>query len=285
MPADGLKYLCFSADTSPDLARARFGERFGGAAPEKVYVQAGMLWAGPAASQESETMSTYVPFEKWSRVLPEYAHLYTAKEKASIRRNGGHVPQAPDAPDIDKDKQTKHHYRNADKAEYARQYSAWLDTDQNTAPPDRPAGLSVMGAQAVQLDMAARLKRGATQGNPKCPVCHWGLAATDWNDHVERNGIEYCSESCADADKDTAYGPQEPPHDPRIYNKRGPGGTYPPVGRFFDQAAGQAPLFDDTACLPLFSKTPVPGRLEVFDPPASQVQAKLPGFELKLKGE
>ena len=150
MTADRRRYLCFSADTSPDLARARFGERFGGAAPEKVYVQAGMLWAGPVPGQESETMSTYVPFEKWSRVLPKYAHLYTAKEKASIRRNGGHVPQAPDAPDT---------------------------------------------------------------------------------------------------------------------------------------AAGQSPLFDDTTCLPLFSGTPVPGRLEVFAPPASQVQAKLPGFELKLKGE
>ena len=95
-------------------------------------------------------MSTYVPFEKWSRVLPKYAHLYTAKEKASIRRNGGHVPQAPDAPDT---------------------------------------------------------------------------------------------------------------------------------------AAGQSPLFDDTATLPLFSGTPVPGRLEVFAPPPSVSQAALPGFELKLKGE
>ena len=48
--SDRRQYLCFTPDTSPDLARARFGERFG-AQPERVYLDAGMLWAGPVPGQ------------------------------------------------------------------------------------------------------------------------------------------------------------------------------------------------------------------------------------------
>ena len=156
MTPDKLKYLCFSTDTSPDLARARFGERFGGAQPEKVYVQAGMLWAGPVPGQESETM------------------------KRAPKRTAADIL-----------------------------------------------------ADAVRFYM----HNGMSEAEAK-------LAAELW----DRTGW-----------------------------------SMDEMAQHFDKQR-QAPLFDDVACLPLFSGTPVPGRLEVFDPPASQVQACLPGFELKLKG-
>lgn len=74
----------------------------GHAHPSLLWVPMTPPTAQPETNTELRQLDAepeFIPFEKWNRVLPEYAHLYTAKEKAAIRANGGHVPDAPDAPE------------------------------------------------------------------------------------------------------------------------------------------------------------------------------------------